>query len=116
MLIVVLIYYIYRSINNINKSNDKKESKINSVNPLTLFMLGAGGTLMDIPTSVPYLAFISKMMSLNYGMSKVIPYLLVYNLIYLLPMILILVLNIFFHTKIAGKLQKISVIIGKINK
>ena len=111
-----MIKFIYKSIKNISKDSDTKEKEITSLNPLTLFALGAGGTLMDIPTSVPYLAFISKMMSLDYNINKVIPYLLVYNLIYLIPMIIILLLNVFFHNRIVNRLEKTKMLIGKINK
>jgi len=113
ILTFLLIFFVVKALLNKQIQNEKE---IKSVNPIILFSLGAVGTIFDIPTSIPYIAFLSKMITLDYSIAKVIPYLLFYNFVYLFPMIVIQIVYLFYHEKIIGKLKRIKIVINKINK
>lgn len=113
ILTFLLIFFVVKTLLNKQIQNEKE---IKSVKPIILFSLGAVGTIFDIPTSIPYIAFLSKMITMDYSIAKVIPYLLIYNFVYLFPMIAIQIVYLFYREKIIEKLKRIKIVINKINK
>ena len=113
ILTFLLIFFVVKTLLNKQIQNEKE---IKSVKPIILFSLGAVGTIFDIPTSIPYIAFLSKMITMDYSIAKVIPYLLIYNFVYLFPMIAIQIVYLFYREKIIEKLNRIKIVINKINK
>lgn len=98
----------------IQKGEEKsyKKSEL-SVKPISLFLLGAGGTIFDLPTAIPYLAVLGKMAAMNISIITVILLLIAYCLIYLLPMISIYFAYILLKQKAEIVLMKIK---GKFDK
>lgn len=113
ILTFLLIFFVVKTLLNKQIQNEKE---IKSVKPIILFSLGAVGTIFDIPTSISYIAFLSKMITMDYSIAKVIPYLLIYNFVYLFPMIAIQIVYLFYREKIIEKLKRIKIVINKINK
>lgn len=115
----LLSYAIFVSfIKKQNKDIDKKEF---SVKPFSLFLLGATGTLFDLPTAIPYIAVLGKMGTMELKPTLTIILLAFYCVIYLLPMLAIFIIH---HTlrekseelinKIKKSFDKISNVLAKI--
>ncbi|MFD2703438.1 GAP family protein [Paenibacillus urinalis] len=59
------------------------------VNPVSLLLLAAGSTLVDLPTALPYGAFIATLATLENQTTIEPLFLLIYSFLYILPMILV---------------------------
>lgn len=111
---VLLLFY---AIIKIFKSNDTKQNKkAFSIHPGALFFLGASGTVFDLPTAIPYLAILAKATEMHFTLLKILPFLILYCVIYLLPMIIIQVSYSIFHEKITPTLNRIKIWFDKINR
>lgn len=111
--ILLLVYAIIK----IFKRNSIEESKKTfSVHPSALFLLGALGTVFDLPTAFPYLAILAMATEMHFTVLQVVPFLILYCIIYLLPMIFIQISYSFFHEKITPTLDKIKIWCDKVNR
>lgn len=81
-----------------------------------LFFLGAGGTLADLPTALPYLGVIAKMTEARMDVITGIFVLFAYNVIYILPLLIIWGLFLWFRNRVRNKMEAITQIIERINK
>ena len=115
-LIFGIILVVYGFIQLRKSSESKQLSKSPDVSTWALIVLGAGGTLSDLPTAIPYLGFIAKMTEMRVDIITGITLLLVYCLIYVLPLIIICILYLKFQDKIKSKTEFIVAKIGKANK
>lgn len=61
--------------------------------PLSIFILGIYSTLLDIPTAIPLIGFISILTSTNLNLFLSITLLLIYCFIYISPMIFVYLLS-----------------------
>lgn len=66
--------------------------KIHSVSPFALIMLGACATLSELATALPYFAFLSILSGQQLPATHAVLLLIVYNFIYMLPLMLLYVL------------------------
>ncbi len=68
--------------------HDEEEaaSKIKSVSPLALIALGVGATISELTTALPYFAFLAILFSNPVSFLEVTILLVVYNLIYMSPL------------------------------
>jgi cytochrome c biogenesis protein CcdA len=88
----------------------------NDVADWKLFLLGAGGTLSDLPTALPYLGFIAKMTEARVDVIFGLFLLFVYNFIYILPLLIIWGLFLWFRDSIRNKMEAITRTIERANK
>ncbi len=74
-----------------SSENDEAEAKrkIKSVSPPALIALGAGATISELTTALPYFAFLAILFNYELTLLEVSLILLVYNVIYTLPLILL---------------------------
>lgn len=79
--------------------------KIKSVTPLALIALGVGATISEIITALPYITYLTLLYNYQLGFIEVVLLLLVYNLVFILP----LVVMYFMFTKARGKFDKIYI-------
>jgi cytochrome c biogenesis protein CcdA len=82
----------------------------------TLILLGGGGTLSDLPTAIPYLGFIAKITEMKMDLWLGCGLLLVYNLIYILPLLVIWALYLIYKDSIRDRMESITAKIEKVNK
>ncbi|MDN7240629.1 GAP family protein [Planococcus sp. N028] len=91
-------------------SSNKKEKKIappKSVTPLFLLFLGVSNTIGDLPTAIPYLIFIAQLVEASISMGSVLFLLLIYNIIYILPLVILFFLYIFNKDKVDTTIEKL---------
>jgi sensor domain CHASE-containing protein len=69
-----------------------------------------------MPTAVPYLAFIARLSEVNLSLLSSILMLLLYNVIFILPEVVLLVIWLVNKEQIEKKLQKGKQIIQKLNQ
>jgi cytochrome c biogenesis protein CcdA len=67
----------------------KNKSLSNTITPLTVVILGVGSTLSDVPTAVPYFAFIARMEQADLAIVYSIACFAAYVFIYILPLLII---------------------------
>lgn len=111
---VALAVYGFIEYRKGNKSYQVLEGK--DVSAWTLILLGAGGTLSDLPTAIPYLGFIAKMTEMRIDILIGCGLLLIYNIIYILPLLIIWALYLAYKDKIRDRMEAITVKIEKANK
>ena len=71
------------------KRNTKNNSFLKHLTPGAVFLLGFGSTLSDIPTAIPYFAFIAKMEQSGITMLSAIFLFCLYAFIYITPLLVI---------------------------
>jgi hypothetical protein len=88
VLLIVCVVFLVRTLGKSKKAKSSK--KISSkFTPKAVFVLGAGATLADIPTAIPYFAFIGKMETVEFNAAGAIILFFLYCSIYVLPLFLI---------------------------
>lgn len=115
-LILGIILVVYGITEWRKNSEQKQVSKKLDVSTWALISLGAGGTLTDLPTAIPYLGFIAKMTEMKVDALTGIAFLFAYCIIYVFPLFLIWVLYLKFQDKIKDKMETIVKRIEKSNK
>jgi len=111
---VILVVY---GIIEFRKKQRPRELRLEKdVSIWTLILLGGGGTLSDLPTAIPYLGFIAKMTEMKIELWLGCGLLLVYNVIYILPLLIIWALYLRYKDSIRHRMESIIAIIEKVNK
>lgn len=99
--IVLLIITIFYFIQTFYKTKKAKPTKSIFLSTYAILSIAVGSTLSDMPTALPYFAFIGKLKQTTTSLLGEVGYLFLYNIIYVLPLILILFLykrnNTFFE-------------------
>lgn len=98
------------------RSADKAPSAPKSVKPLFLLFFGAVNTVGDLPTAIPYLVFIAKLIETKVPIGAVVLLILLYCLIYVLPLIIIYVLYVFCKQKMERVLDKAKKIMTAVSE
>jgi cytochrome c biogenesis protein CcdA len=111
---VILIVYGLIEFRKGSKSRQSLESK--DVSTWALILLGAGGTLSDLPTAIPYIGFIAKMTEMRIDILIGCSLLLIYNVIYILPLLIIWALYLAYKDNLRNRMESITVKIEKANK
>jgi len=88
-------------------SGQKQVTKSLGVSTWALIVLGAGGTLGDLPTAIPYLGFIAKMTEMGVPLLQGIGFLIGYCLVYIFPLLLLWGLYVKFQNQIKDKTESI---------
>ena len=68
--------------------------KIKSVKPGALIVLGAGATVAELMTAMPYYAFLLYLCSFNLNFWQITVLLLAYNIVYMLPLIVMYIVYV----------------------
>ena len=90
---VGLILYLIRYFWLIRRTKEE-EVKVTikgSVSPLALVLLGIGATISELATALPYFAFIGWLMNQSFSSWMVIGLMVIYNLIYMGPLMIMYV-------------------------
>jgi cytochrome c biogenesis protein CcdA len=111
---VILIVYGFIEFRKENKPRQLQVGK--DVSTWTLMLLGGGGTLSDLPTAIPYLGFIAKMTEMKIDIWLGCSLLLLYNVIYILPLLIIWALYLKYKDSIRDRMESITTKIEKANK
>jgi cytochrome c biogenesis protein CcdA len=111
---IVLVMY---AISEWRKHHEQKQiTKSLDVSTWALIVLGAGGTLSDLPTAIPYLGFIAKMTEMKVDILTGILFLAGYCLIYTFPLFLTWGLYLKFQERIKDKMELIVKRIESVNR
>ncbi|MBA2123328.1 hypothetical protein B9J78_00005 [bacterium Unc6] len=112
---VILVVYGFIAL---RKSNESKQLPNNpGVSTWALISLGAGVTLVaDLPTAMPYFAFIAKMTEMRVDIIIGVTFLLAYSIIYVLPLIITWALYLKFQDKIKSRMAFVVAKMEKVNK
>ena len=100
----LLIVSGYKYSKKVNVSTTKKPRSLKAIHT---FLLGLFVTGSDIPTALPYLAAIGRMVQEDLPFLSVIALLIMYIIIFETPLIILLFMYIFSREKIEDKLLKI---------
>lgn len=110
---IVLVWFGYKY----HKSQETHTTiKPRSLKVIHTFLLGFMVTGTDIPTALPYLAAIGRIVQENLPMTTVTLLLTIYILIYQLPLIVLLGMYICLRNKMESKLLIIEPIVKKWNR
>ena len=86
----ILTIRIIRSLKfSIDMYETKEKITIKNVHPVMIIGLSLTSTLSDAPTSIPYIFFISKLAQVNDPFIVVLIQILIYCIIYILPMLIL---------------------------
>jgi len=81
--------------------------KFGSLNPVALFFIGSVATICELPTALPYFAFLTIILNYKLSIISVVLIMLLYNFIYSSPLILLYIL----YVKCQDKVDKIYTLI-----
>lgn len=108
---VLMIYFGIRL--KVESQDEALKHKPKSLNPIYTFIAGVTITFVESTTAVPYLAAIGTLSRANLELVEIIPILAIYNLIFVLPPLLLLLLYIFKRDKVKPIFAKIQQNISK---
>lgn len=97
------------------KNKDEEESKVTNpaqLSPISLFFLGAAFCAVELTSAFPYFGFLAVLTTYDLIFPLVLAFIMIYNFIYILPLILIY----FAYNKLQGTsvIKKIESILSKI--
>ncbi len=116
--LLLMLYEVMKIIRNRRPTKvvAEDDNKKTSTKVFAIILLGSLGVLSDMPTAVPYLAFIARLSEVNLSLLSSILMLLLYNVIFILPEVVLLVIWLVNKEQIEKKLQKGKQIIQKLNQ
>lgn len=100
--------YLWRAPN--KKSEPEKTA---SLTPAGTFWLGIGVTASDLPTALPYIAAIERMLQAKISFFGLLGAVAFYNFIYVLPLLILFAVYSYSGENGAAVLQKISLFINR---
>lgn len=106
-MLVLAAYLVY------TEEKPVPEKKPKALKAFPIFLLGAGITLLNIPTMLPYLAAINVIVKEKLSFVATIGMLLFYNLVYILPLLILLIISIVAGKQATPLLMKINAFIDK---
>lgn len=103
----------------LQKKEDSKDQKFddkNSLNAGGAFLIGASINLIGMPFAIPYFAVLDQILKADLGWTESLVSLLVYNLLYILPFVSLVVLKLTMGEKSDQLLQTINTWMEKIGR
>jgi len=94
----------------------QKLEETSSLSPVGAFMVGASINLIGLPFAIPYFAALDQILKADLGWTESLLSLLIYNLLYILPFTVLIVIKLTMGEKSDPLLQTISRWMGKIGK
>ena len=113
--VMLLIYAFIKLVKRKQKEPRNDKYNVSSTKTFAIILLGSLGVLSDMPTAVPYLAFIARLAEIKYSVIVSMILLTIYNIIFVTPEILLLIIWIINKDKVEEKLESINRWIQKIN-
>jgi cytochrome c biogenesis protein CcdA len=104
----VLIFLAYRMKTKQQSTLSKYIDKVRNLSPAKTFLFGFFSTFMDVPTAFPYFAAIALLISLQLPLMGLTALLLIYDFIYILPLVILTGVYLATHGKCASLLQRIN--------
>ncbi len=104
----VLIFIAYRMNSKQQSTLGKYMDKVRTLSPAKTFFFGFFSTFMDIPTAFPYFAAIALLIGVQLPFMGLTALLLIYDFIYILPLLILLGVYLITRGKCASLLQKIN--------
>jgi len=98
-----IVLVVYGVLEWRKRNGQKQVTKSLDVSTWALIILGAGGTIGDLPTAIPYLGFIAKMTEMRVALLPGIGLLIGYCLVYVFPLMLLWGLYLKFQDRLKGK-------------
>jgi len=95
MVAVGIWYYRRKKQGQKDRAEELIFSRLQNMNSTFAFWVGVFISVTSFPVSIPYLIALGKYSAMHFGLSVATGYILLYNLGYALPMILVLVLYLF---------------------
>ena len=95
------------------QSNDEQPAHPASMSARSSFWLGFAVTASDLPTAVPYIAAIERMLQANLSSGVMIGFVTLYNLVYLLPLAALFGVYLLLGDRSVATLQKITAFINR---
>lgn len=86
---------------------------LKTLNPVHTFFFGMGTTAFDLPTSAFYFVAIASIIEAGTGPYEMVVLLLLYNLLYILPLVLILFIYLTAKSRSEPLMNRINMTIGK---
>jgi cytochrome c biogenesis protein CcdA len=112
---IVLILFGYK-MKNVSKGEsriDRYMNKVRTLNPIKTFLFGFVSTFLDVPTAFPYFAAIAILVGAELPFLGVTSLLLLYNFLYVLPMLILVIIYVVAQKKYPQLLQRINQGINK---
>lgn len=117
MIFFGFVLLIFTTLQIPKKNNLDQIQKHFSDYPLSLFFLGVAGTATDLPSAFPYYAVLAGALENNLSLLEIFPFLVVYCLIYIMPLLIILTIYKLLSDKVLTPiLKKINHILPVVNK
>lgn len=98
-LVIGSVFYYLRKPKSIEQ-NGKVSAFLKRLNGITAFLIGSVVTIGGLPGSVVYFAALDRIITSGNPQGPQVLYILFYNLIYILPMVVPLAIYVLFHKKI----------------
>ncbi|MEW6038384.1 MAG: GAP family protein [Pseudomonadota bacterium] len=96
-------YYLHR-----HAREGVTAKKPKSLRPVHSFILGVAVTCAELPTALPYLAAIAVLAQAGLGAAEAAGALLVYNIVFVLPLLVLMSLYLILRRKRAVRLEKLE--------
>lgn len=90
LIVGYLIRYFWLS-REVKEIEETKVTIKGAVSPIALILLGVGATISELATALPYFAFIGWLMNQHFSMVMVIGLMVIYNVVYMSPLMLMYV-------------------------
>lgn len=98
----------------LNTANEQKAVKHpKNLKPTYTFLLGLGVTIWEFPTALPYLAALERVIQARLDILSIMSVLGLYNVVFVLPLVILLGIYIVFQESAAGQLNAINRSINK---
>lgn len=104
----VLIFLAYRMNSKDQSTIGKYMDKVRNLSPAKTFFFGFFSTFMDIPTAFPYFAAIALLIGVQLPFMGLTALLLIYDFIYILPLLILVGVYLVTRGKCASLLQRIN--------
>lgn len=119
---VVSVLLLWLAIHMLRKKEGKRKKKdfgeADTVSPVSAFMIGASINLIGMPFAIPYFAVIDQMLKADLSWTGGVLVLFVYNLLYILPFgVLIIIRHLsrekseIIFSKISGWMDRVSAVL-----
>lgn len=96
------------------KGKDKDYGDSADLKPGTSFIIGASINLIGMPFAVPYFAALDQILKADFNTAEAVSVLLIYNLLYLLPFTIIIIIRLLYRKEGDVILQKVNHTMEKI--
>jgi cytochrome c biogenesis protein CcdA len=114
---IALLIMVYKRLSSKEPADTKsKQLGIFFLSLPGLFVLGVSSTLADLPTAIPYLGWIAFMNDKEFSLALILLFFTIYNLLYVLPLIILQLLYVRHQVSIERRTKKLHYWLGFISR